>query len=181
MLFLHAFNENPLAAINCRITPCSHVVCSLATFSRVERLLLLRCQLWGLPRYEEAGHEFQHLSSVSVGKNPSCNCCYLTLPRSPVTRVWHLVAVCFLGAYLVFCDFISVILPNLYTYDFVVLTSLTHPRKILLVGLQIGKGPPLWSSGQSFWLQTQRSRVRFPALPDFLRSRGVCNGVHSAS
>jgi hypothetical protein len=26
----------------------------------------------------------------------------------------------------------------------------------------------LWSSGQSSWLQTQRSRVRFPALPDFL-------------
>ena len=31
-------------------------------------------------------------------------------------------------------------------------------------------GPPLWSSGQSFWLQIQRSRVRFPALPDFLSS-----------
>jgi hypothetical protein len=30
--------------------------------------------------------------------------------------------------------------------------------------------PPLWSSGQSSWLQIQRSRVRFPALPDFLRS-----------
>ena len=31
-------------------------------------------------------------------------------------------------------------------------------------------GPPLWSSGQSFWLQIERSRVRFPALPDFLSS-----------
>ena len=31
-------------------------------------------------------------------------------------------------------------------------------------------GPPLWSSGQSFWLQIQRPRVRFPALPDFLSS-----------
>jgi hypothetical protein len=30
--------------------------------------------------------------------------------------------------------------------------------------------PPLWSSGQSFWLQNQRFRVLFPALPDFLRS-----------
>jgi hypothetical protein len=29
---------------------------------------------------------------------------------------------------------------------------------------------PLWSSGQSSRLQIQRSRVRFPALPDFLRS-----------
>jgi hypothetical protein len=28
----------------------------------------------------------------------------------------------------------------------------------------------LWSSGQTSWLQIQRSRVRFPALPDFLRS-----------
>jgi hypothetical protein len=28
----------------------------------------------------------------------------------------------------------------------------------------------LWSSAQSSWLQIQRSRVRLPALPDFLRS-----------
>ena len=33
-------------------------------------------------------------------------------------------------------------------------------------------GPPLWSSGQSFWLQLQRSWVRFPALPDFLSGSG---------
>jgi hypothetical protein len=32
--------------------------------------------------------------------------------------------------------------------------------------------PPLWSSGRSSWLLTQRSRVRFPALPDFLSSSG---------
>ena len=38
------------------------------------------------------------------------------------------------------------------------------------------KGPPLWSSGQSFWLQIQRSRVRFPALPDFLSSSGSGRG-----
>jgi hypothetical protein len=31
---------------------------------------------------------------------------------------------------------------------------------------------PLWSSGQTAWLQIQRSRVRFPALPEFLRSSG---------
>jgi hypothetical protein len=31
-------------------------------------------------------------------------------------------------------------------------------------------GSPLWSNGQSPWLQIQRSHVRFPALPDFLRS-----------
>jgi hypothetical protein len=32
--------------------------------------------------------------------------------------------------------------------------------------------PPLWSSGQSSWLQTQIFRVWFPALPDFLRRSG---------
>ena len=35
---------------------------------------------------------------------------------------------------------------------------------------------PLWSSGQSFWLQIQRSRFRFPALPDFLSSSGSGTG-----
>jgi hypothetical protein len=36
--------------------------------------------------------------------------------------------------------------------------------------------PPLCSSGQSFWPPIQRSRVRFPALPDFLRSSGSGTG-----
>jgi hypothetical protein len=30
----------------------------------------------------------------------------------------------------------------------------------------------LWPSGQTSWLQIQRSRFRFPALPNFLRSSG---------
>jgi hypothetical protein len=34
----------------------------------------------------------------------------------------------------------------------------------------------LWSSGQSSWLRTQRTQVRFPALPDFLRSSGSGTG-----
>jgi hypothetical protein len=38
------------------------------------------------------------------------------------------------------------------------------------------KRPPLWSSGQSFWLQIQRSRVRFPALSCFLSSSGSGTG-----
>ena len=37
-------------------------------------------------------------------------------------------------------------------------------------------GPPLWSSGQSFWQQIQRSWVRSPALPDFLSSSGSGTG-----
>jgi hypothetical protein len=37
-------------------------------------------------------------------------------------------------------------------------------------------GPPLWSSDQSSRLQIQRSRVRFPALPDFPGSSGSGTG-----
>jgi hypothetical protein len=38
-------------------------------------------------------------------------------------------------------------------------------------------GPPLWSNGQSFWLQIQRSRGPFPAPSDFLRSLGCETGT----
>ena len=38
------------------------------------------------------------------------------------------------------------------------------------------RGPPLWSGGQSFWLQIQRSWVRFLALPDFLSGSGSGTG-----
>jgi hypothetical protein len=31
-------------------------------------------------------------------------------------------------------------------------------------------GPTLYSSGQSFWLLNQRSRIRFPAIPEFLNN-----------
>jgi hypothetical protein len=34
----------------------------------------------------------------------------------------------------------------------------------------------MWSSGQSSWRQIQRTRVRFPALPHFLRSSGSGTG-----
>ena len=40
----------------------------------------------------------------------------------------------------------------------------------------VQNGPPLWFSGQSFWLQIQKSRVRSPALPDFLSSSGSRTG-----
>jgi hypothetical protein len=36
--------------------------------------------------------------------------------------------------------------------------------------------PPLWSNDQTSWLQTHRSRIRFPALPDFLSSSGSGTG-----
>jgi hypothetical protein len=35
---------------------------------------------------------------------------------------------------------------------------------------------PLWSSGQSSWLQIQRSRIRFVAISDFLRNNGSGTG-----
>jgi hypothetical protein len=43
-------------------------------------------------------------------------------------------------------------------------------RKWSKVALQKFLKYGLWSSGQSSWLQIQRSRIRFPALPDFQSS-----------
>jgi hypothetical protein len=47
---------------------------------------------------------------------------------------------------------------------------------INIIKVLITCGPPRWSSGQSFWLEIQRFRDRFPALPDFLRSSGSGTG-----
>ena len=52
----------------------------------------------------------------------------------------------------------------------------TDPPILAYINIVCPDGPPLWSSGQSFWLQIQRSRVRFPALPDFLISSGSGTG-----
>jgi hypothetical protein len=43
-------------------------------------------------------------------------------------------------------------------------------------GLRFCSRPPLWCSGHNSWLQTQRSRIRFPALLDFLSSSGSITG-----
>jgi hypothetical protein len=54
-----------------------------------------------------------------------------------------------------------------------------HQAILLFVNflkLVVSTRPPLWSNGQSFWLQIQRFLVRFPALPDFLRSSGSGTG-----
>jgi hypothetical protein len=56
------------------------------------------------------------------------------------------------------------------------LHSIPSPLKNYKLQHYMHRWPPLWSSGQIFWLQIQRSRVRFPALPDFLRSRGSGTG-----
>ena len=57
---------------------------------------------------------------------------------------------------------------KLRVFEDMVLRRIFGPRR--------DDGPPLWSSGQSFGLQIQRSRVRFPALPDFLSSSGSGTG-----
>jgi hypothetical protein len=54
-------------------------------------------------------------------------------------------------------------------FDAVHKLSLINPRINCMVQY-------VWSSGQSSWLQIQRSRVRFPTLPDFLRSIGSGTG-----
>jgi hypothetical protein len=46
--------------------------------------------------------------------------------------------------------------------------------------LMVSENWPLWSSGQNSWLQIQTSRVRFPALSDFLRSSGSGTGSTQA-
>jgi hypothetical protein len=51
-----------------------------------------------------------------------------------------------------------------------------RPHTAVSIKQFLAKQPPLWSSGQSFWLQIQGSRARFPALPDFLRSSGSGTG-----
>jgi hypothetical protein len=46
-----------------------------------------------------------------------------------------------------------------------------------IISVCVIRPPPLWSSSQSSWLQVQRTRVRFPALPYFLRSSGYRTGT----
>jgi hypothetical protein len=54
--------------------------------------------------------------------------------------------------------------------------AINHMHGIISYNIKIEGWPPLWSSGQSSWLQIQRSWVQFPPLPDFLRSSGSGTG-----
>jgi hypothetical protein len=61
-----------------------------------------------------------------------------------------------------------------YMWRFTFWRVVTHAVGFMkLIGVV---GPPLWSSGQSSWLLTHRSLVRFPALPNFLPSNGSGTG-----
>ena len=61
-------------------------------------------------------------------------------------------------------------------YRIVVGPLILRNKGIILALNFFFKWPPLWSGGQSFWLQIQRSRVRFPVLPDFLSISGSGTG-----
>jgi hypothetical protein len=79
------------------------------------------------------------------------------------------------------------ILNTLYEYNEVYLNNTECPRKnsgalvINIYSLLWHKRPPLWSSGQSFWLQIQRSWSSIPGVSRFSEKQWVWNGVHSAS
>ena len=51
-----------------------------------------------------------------------------------------------------------------------------YPPPIHLHGAHRNNFTFIVGNCQSFWLQIQRSRVRFPALPDFLSSSGSGKG-----
>jgi hypothetical protein len=51
---------------------------------------------------------------------------------------------------------------NFFTY-YLLLTKWGLPHFRILKNKY---GPPLWSSGQSSWLQIPEARVQFPALPE---------------
>ena len=63
---------------------------------------------------------------------------------------------------------------NLSFIGNIILENLISERIFLMIRHILWR--PLWSSGKSFWLQIQRSRARFPALPDFLSSSGSGTG-----
>jgi hypothetical protein len=100
---------------------------------------------------------------------PVCNR-YNTVTNVSLVTYWHFLAI--------------VIPPWLFSPfrqpHFVHLPgSVSDPRHHIAVKFYcqvVNRRPPLWSSGQSSWLQIQRSRVWFPALPDFLRSSGSGTG-----
>jgi hypothetical protein len=52
-------------------------------------------------------------------------------------------------------------------------SSFCEPKYFVML---ITGWPPLWFSGQSSWLQIQKSRIRFSALLDFLKSSGSGTG-----
>jgi hypothetical protein len=73
-----------------------------------------------------------------------------------------------------FASFIQLFQPN--TIFQLVICFITVCNYYYFYDTMVICWPPLWSSGQSTWLQIQRSPVRFLALPDFLRSSGSGTG-----
>jgi hypothetical protein len=100
-------------------------------------------------------------------------CCIGVVPRSLASRVFSLPRNSYMSGLFYVKSFIFLVTTKLS------LTLMTPANRksqdhlfcaqeFLLV--RVSNRPSLRPSGQSFWLQMQRSRVRFPALPDFQRS-----------
>jgi hypothetical protein len=71
--------------------------------------------------------------------------------------------------------------PPLMKFKVIVFTKYRHCSLLELRGFSpqanyTDRATAACRSGQSSWLQIQRTRVRFPALPDFLRSSGSGTG-----
>jgi hypothetical protein len=78
----------------------------------------------------------------------------------------------------------SSIYPTQHTASFLAFQQdvLLHRTRVrVLIFLTCVKRPPVWSIGQGFWLQVQRSRVRFPALSDFREVVGLERGPLSTT
>jgi hypothetical protein len=56
----------------------------------------------------------------------------------------------------------------MYKVVIILVETLSDSEHSLFVSFEdISEGPPLWSSGQTSWLQIQRSQVRFRQLPHY--------------
>ena len=116
--------------------------------------------------------------TMGTGSLPGVNCgrgVTLTSHPLPVPRSWKSRAIPLPTLWAT----TGPVTGTLYVYIYLLLLQIAIllSRQVTLLYSANGKTrPPLWSSGQSFWLQIQRSRVRFPALPDFLSSSGSGTG-----
>jgi hypothetical protein len=85
-----------------------------------------------------------------------------------------------LKSYTITCQLQTVILPYIFTLNKYLNVEcrlyFTETLRVVFLMYTCRSRPPLWSSGQSSWLQIQRFRVRFPALSDFLRRNGSGKG-----
>jgi hypothetical protein len=123
-------------------------VLTRATLRNIAEDTILHIQYVLRPRYRLLGREREHTEALMFDL---CLCFYLRRTRYMTEPVWTT------------CPFVNV---DPITF----LPSPQFQHRVCC------RKPPLWSSGQSSWLQIQRSRIRFPATPDILSSSGSGTG-----